>query len=127
MNVLIVSFWFPPSNVVGAIRVGKLARYLDRRGYGLRVLTTDIGGDRSLPLEIAREQVTCTDYRQGKERLPLMVWVFPPGAAAARAPVWFGCSAAGQPSSVQWMNCLVLRAIPQGRGYGIACGTTTMG
>src|ERR1700736_6961659 len=81
MNVLIVSFWFPPSNVVGAIRVGKLARYLDRRGYGLRVLTTDIGGDRSLPLEIAREQVTCTDYRQGKDRLACMVRLFRRGAA----------------------------------------------
>jgi glycosyltransferase involved in cell wall biosynthesis len=81
MNVLIVSFWFPPSNVVGAIRVGKLARYLDRRGYGLRVLTTDIGGDRSLPLEIAREQVTCTDYRQGKDRLACMVRLFRRGSA----------------------------------------------
>lgn len=47
MKVLIVSFWFPPANVVGAIRVGKLARYLDRREYEVRILTTKIGGDRS--------------------------------------------------------------------------------
>ena len=76
MNVLIVSFWFPPSNVVGAIRVGKLARYLDRRGYGLRVLTTDIGEDRSLPLEIAREQVIYTEYRQPKDRLASIIRSF---------------------------------------------------
>jgi len=55
MKVLIVSFWFPPANVVGAIRVGKLARYLDRHGYDVRVLTAKLGGDQSLPLEIPRE------------------------------------------------------------------------
>ena len=55
MKVLIVSFAFPPSNVIGAVRVGKLARYLDRRGHDVRVLTTDIVDDRSLPLEIAED------------------------------------------------------------------------
>jgi len=69
MKVLIVSFSFPPSNVVGAIRVGKLARYLDRRGYDLRVLTTDIVEDRSLPLEIAQDRVIYTDYRLREDRL----------------------------------------------------------
>ena len=57
MKVLIVSFAFPPSNVIGAIRVGKLARYLDGRGHDLRVLTTDIVDDRSLPLEISPGRV----------------------------------------------------------------------
>ena len=41
MKVLIVSFAFPPSNVIGAVRVGKLARYLDHRGHDVRVLTED--------------------------------------------------------------------------------------
>jgi hypothetical protein len=76
VNVLIVSFWFPPSNVVGAIRVGKLARYLDHRGYDLRVLTADVAGDSSLPLEIAREKVIYTEYRQPKDRLAEMVQSF---------------------------------------------------
>ena len=69
MKVLIVSFWFPPANVVGAIRVGKLARYLDRHGHEVRVLTTNIGGDQSLPLEIPIEQVIYTEYRQRRDRL----------------------------------------------------------
>jgi glycosyltransferase involved in cell wall biosynthesis len=72
MKVLIVSFWFPPANVVGAIRVGKLARYLDRHGYEVRVLTTKIGGDLSLPLEIPIGQVIYTDYRQRRDRLALL-------------------------------------------------------
>ena len=64
MKVLIVSFAFPPSNVIGAVRVGKLARYLDQRGHDVRVLATDLVEDRSLPLEIARERVFYTEYRQ---------------------------------------------------------------
>jgi hypothetical protein len=64
MRVLIVSFAFPPSNVIGAIRVGKLARYLDQRGHDVRVLATDVVEDRSLPLEISRERVFYTDFRQ---------------------------------------------------------------
>jgi len=69
MKVLIVSFAFPPANLIGAVRVGKLARYLDRRGHDVRVLTTDIVEDRSLPLEISRERVVYTDYRERRHRL----------------------------------------------------------
>ncbi len=76
MKILIVSFWFPPSNVVGAIRVGKLARYLDRRGHDLRVLTADIGGDRSLPLEIPEEQVIYTNYENHEDWLTTVVRPF---------------------------------------------------
>ena len=72
MKVLIVSFWFPPANVVGAIRVGKLARYLDRHGYEVRVLTTNIGGDQSLPL--------------GSAGTGSPIWVGP--SAAVRQPRW---------------------------------------
>ena len=64
MRVLIVSFAFPPSNVIGAIRVGKLARYLDQRGHDIRVLATDVVEDRSLPLEISRKRVFYTEFRQ---------------------------------------------------------------
>jgi hypothetical protein len=69
MKVLIVSFAFPPSNVIGAIRVGKLARYLYRRGYELRVLTTDIVDDRSFPLEIPKEWIIYADYRERSDWL----------------------------------------------------------
>ena len=64
MKVLIISFAFPPSNVIGAVRVGKLARYLDCRGHDLRVLTADAGEDQSLPLEISPDRVVYTEYRE---------------------------------------------------------------
>lgn len=86
MRVLIVSFSFPPTNVVGAIRVGKLARYLHRNGHDLRVLTTDIGADRSLPLEVPSERVIYTDYRRRKDRLGQFVqsfWRHPTAVPAA--------------------------------------------
>jgi glycosyltransferase involved in cell wall biosynthesis len=73
MKILIVSFAFPPSNVIGAVRVGKLARYLDRRGHDVRVLTTDLVEDRSLPLEISRERVFYTEYRQRRDWIDRMV------------------------------------------------------
>lgn len=64
MKILIVTCVFPPSNVIGAIRVGKLARYLHGGGHDVRVLTTDIVDDRSLPLEIPKELVVYTDYQE---------------------------------------------------------------
>ena len=66
MKVLIVAFAFPPANMIGAVHVGKLARYLDRRDHDVRVLTTDLVEDRSLPLEISRERVIYTDYLERK-------------------------------------------------------------
>ena len=80
MKVLIVSFAFPPSNVIGAVRVGKLARYLDHRGHDVRVLTTDAEDDRSLPLDIARDRVVYTEYRERKRWLDYM-------APAAEVPL----------------------------------------
>ena len=84
MKVLIIAFWFPPSNSVGAIRVGKLARYLYRRGYQVRVLTTDISEDRSLPLEIPRDQVIYTNYRERAPWSDFLVQLFRPLQAARR-------------------------------------------
>lgn len=85
MRILIVAFWFPPANVIGAIRVGKLARYLAGHGHDVHVLTTDVGGDRSLPLEIPRERVVYTDYRSRRNWLDLLVRPFRgcPGARTA--------------------------------------------
>src|SRR5215469_18863345 len=93
MRVLIVSFSFPPTNVVGAIRVGKLARYLHREGHDLRVLTTDIGPDRSLPLEIPKERVVYTDYQRREHRFARFLqsfWQAPavePNTGGERYPV----------------------------------------
>src|SRR2546423_12503768 len=84
MKVLIVSFAFPPSNVIGAVRVGKLARYLDQRGHDVRVLATDLVEDRSLPLEISRERVFYTEYRQRQHWIDRIARLLP-GHTASHA------------------------------------------
>src|SRR5262249_55596745 len=73
VKILIVAFRFPPSNFIGAVRVGKLAGYLHRKGYGLRVLTTDISEDRSLPVEIPREWIVDTRYQDHQPWLDFIV------------------------------------------------------
>src|SRR5690242_1394051 len=64
MKILIVAFRFPPSNFIGAVRVGKLASFLRRKGHELRVLTTDLGEDRSLPVEIPPEWIVDTGFNE---------------------------------------------------------------
>jgi Glycosyl transferase 4-like domain len=96
MKILIVSFAFPPSNVIGAIRVGKLARYLDSRRHDLRVLTTDIVDDRSLPLEISRERVIYTDYRERKDWVDRLVRRLRRRPVAIIGPVAAGTPALGE-------------------------------
>jgi hypothetical protein len=58
-RVLIVSFYFPPTNAVGAIRVGKFAKYLPEFGWEPVVLTADTAKDllQTVPIEIDEGKV----------------------------------------------------------------------
>jgi glycosyltransferase involved in cell wall biosynthesis len=60
MKVLLVSYWFPPANTMAAVRIGKLARFLDRAGHDVRVLAARSREDPSLPVEVAEERVIRT-------------------------------------------------------------------
>ena len=57
LAVLLVSYWFPPSNAIGAVRIGHFAKCLYEAGHDVRVLTAENAGDRSLPLGIPAERV----------------------------------------------------------------------
>lgn len=59
MRILLISFYFPPSNSIGTLRAGKTARYLVEMGHDVRVLTAidQPGLDQSLPVEIAPERI----------------------------------------------------------------------
>jgi len=39
VKILLISWYFPPSNTIAAVRLGKLAKHLLDKGHGLRVLT----------------------------------------------------------------------------------------
>jgi len=63
MRILLVSYYFPPFNTIGAVRVGKTAAHLRRLGHEVRVLTArDQPLLPSLPLEIPSEHVTATAW-----------------------------------------------------------------
>lgn len=59
MRLLLVSYYFPPFNSVGAVRPGKLAAFLHARGHDVHVLS---GGDQPFPtglaLEVPADRVT---------------------------------------------------------------------
>lgn len=62
MRILLVSYYFPPVNVIGSVRVGKFAKYLIENGHEVRVLAArDSIYPNDLPLEIPESCVTYTD------------------------------------------------------------------
>jgi glycosyltransferase involved in cell wall biosynthesis len=64
MRILIVSFTFPPYEVIGAVRVGKVAKYLDLFGHDVRVVTARDQSVRSAEgiVEIDGGKVTYTQW-----------------------------------------------------------------
>lgn len=58
LKILLISYYFPPFNSVGAVRPGKLAKYLHRRGHLVHVLTAKNPAFLSgIQLEIPASQV----------------------------------------------------------------------
>jgi hypothetical protein len=58
LKVLVVSYWFPAANIIGAVRVGHFAKSLHAAGHDVRVLTAYNSGDQSLPLGLPADRVT---------------------------------------------------------------------
>lgn len=52
IRILLISYWFPPSNVIGAVRAGKFARYMREAGHDVRVLAGPAQPPLGLTLEI---------------------------------------------------------------------------
>lgn len=58
MKILVISWYFPPGNDIGAVRVGKLAEYLQEQGHDVRVLTgARKHKDESLPIPLPTERI----------------------------------------------------------------------
>src|SRR3546814_20834534 len=72
VKILFIAWYFPPSNTIAAVRLGKLAKFLTRFGHDVRVLTADgVPYAATLPVEIPQERVYGThrseERRVGKE------------------------------------------------------------
>ncbi len=63
-KVLIVSFYFPPENIIPSIRIGKFAKCLPEFGWEPIVLTVDRvrGIPQTLPVEIDEANIVRTSY-----------------------------------------------------------------
>jgi glycosyltransferase involved in cell wall biosynthesis len=58
MRILVVSWFFPPANTIGALRVGRMVQYLLDQGHDVRVLTArDLPHLQTMPLDIPEERV----------------------------------------------------------------------
>lgn len=58
MKILLVSWYFPPVNTIGSLRVGALARFLIERGHDIGVVSgKDWGHPETLPLQIPLEKL----------------------------------------------------------------------
>jgi hypothetical protein len=65
---LIVSWYFPPGNTIGAVRVGKLAKFLHENAIDFRVLSASSWGlPETLPLEVPAERVVGTPWTDVNE------------------------------------------------------------
>jgi glycosyltransferase involved in cell wall biosynthesis len=63
MRILLISFYFPPYNNIGSVRVGKLAKYFTQLGHEVRVITAcDSLFPKALTLEIPEENVRYTKW-----------------------------------------------------------------
>lgn len=59
MKILLVAPFFPPTNVVGAVRAGKLTKYLVDKGHDVRVVAAEnVQIPGTLPMEVPEERVT---------------------------------------------------------------------
>lgn len=63
LRILIVSWYFPPFNTMGALRSGKLARFLLDRGHDVRVVcSADVEADTTLAAAFPDERVVRTRH-----------------------------------------------------------------
>ncbi|MFX9604597.1 hypothetical protein ABTP42_19610, partial [Acinetobacter baumannii] len=63
MKILLVTYYFPPYNAMGAVRTGKTAKFLEALGHEVRVISAiDQPLAQSLTTEIPEEHVHRTKW-----------------------------------------------------------------
>lgn len=63
MRILIVSWYMPPFNTMGALRVGKLCKFLNEQGHDVRVVSCGkLPFEKTLRLEFPEERIARSGY-----------------------------------------------------------------
>ena len=89
MKILIVSYYFAPQNLIGAVRPTKLAKYLARMGHEVTVIC-GAGRDGKIDPTLQRDLAELQDVHLLTEFNPLRHWYMhkksaKPGVGAAPA------------------------------------------
>jgi Glycosyltransferase Family 4/Glycosyl transferases group 1 len=75
MKILVISWYFPPGNDIGAIRVARTAEYLRDLGHDIWVLTAERShADTSLETTLASEQIIRTRWFDVAHLDPSRTW-----------------------------------------------------
>ena len=100
MKILLISWYFPPANDIGAIRIARLAEFLRDHGHDVQVLTGDRASqDKSLSTNFPESQVSRTPwfdvntlFRFSRTEETITAPTQPGGPSAKRqaTPAWFG-------------------------------------
>ena len=72
-RILIISYYFAPQNVIGAVRPTKLAKYLARMGHEVTVIAGG-GLDGQIDPTLERDLQELKDVHQLNEWSPLRDW-----------------------------------------------------
>ena len=95
MKILVLSWYFPPGNDIGAIRVARTAEFLQRAGHDVWVLTGDRAHtDKSLATSLPTDRIVQTPWFDVDRLSPTRLWRrgAKPGQARASQPTKTGTS-----------------------------------
>ena len=76
MKILIIADYAPPYNKIGAVRIGKTAKYLKYFGHDVRLLTSHHSKEKdlSLPLEIEQHELVYADCLRFSDTIQSDYW-----------------------------------------------------
>jgi len=110
-RILIISYYFAPQNVIGAVRPTKLAKYLTRMGHEVTVICGG-GLDGKTDPTLERDLQELKDVRLCKEWSPLRDWYIHKAAKKqASAPAAPAAQAAEEPQEPGGLKKWILRAV----------------
>ncbi len=110
-RILIISYYFAPQNVIGAVRPTKLAKYLTRMGHEVTVIAGG-GLDGQIDPTLERDLQELKDMHQLNEWSPLRDWYIRKRSRQQAAPAPAAQVQAAQPAQEPgWLKKQIMRAV----------------
>ncbi len=109
-RILIISYYFAPQNVIGAVRPTKLAKYLTRMGHEVTVICGG-GLDGKTDPTLERDLQELKDVRLCKEWSPLRDWYIYKRSKAKATSAPAAPASTEKPAEPQGLKKIILRAV----------------